>query len=136
VDGGVHCGQIPGMDDADHPAGASPWRFSAMAPDQCLTMIDVRAGVDEIDRLLVALIARRQGYMNAAARIKPHRGAVRDEARIEQVLANVRREAEAAGLSWAIAEPVWRTLIEQCIAHEFVVYDHLKPEEKPPGGGV
>jgi isochorismate pyruvate lyase len=86
-------------------------------------MLDVRAGVDEVDRLLVALIARRQGYMDAAARIKPSRDVVRDEARIRQVLANVRGEAERKGLSWAIAEPVWRELMERCIAHEFEVWD-------------
>ena len=96
-------------------------------------MTDVRAGVDEIDRLLVTLLARRQGYMDAAARIKPDRGAVRDEARILQVLNNVQAAAKTAGLSWAIAEPVWRTLMEQCIAHEFMIYDALKPGEKPPG---
>lgn len=91
-------------------------------------MTDVRAGVDEIDRALVRLIARRQGYMDAAARIKPNRAAVRDEARIQQVLDNVRAAGEQAGLSWAIAEPVWRTMMERCIAHEFAVYDRLKPQ--------
>jgi len=80
--------------------------FEALDPDACQTMLDVRAGVDEIDRMLVALIARRQGYMHAAARIKPSRDVVRDEARIQQVLDNVKAEAEQAGLSWAIAEPV------------------------------
>lgn len=86
-------------------------------------MLDVRAGVDEIDRLLVALIACRQGYMEAAARIKPSRNVVRDEVRIRQVLANVNAEAARHGLSWAIAEPVWRELMERCIAHEFEVWD-------------
>ena len=32
-------------------------------------------------------------------------------------------EARRAGLSAAIAEPVWRTLIARCIAHEFAVFD-------------
>lgn len=86
-------------------------------------MLDVRAGVDEIDRMLVTLIARRQGYMDAAARIKPSRDVVRDEVRINQVLANVRAEAERQGLAWAIAEPVWRELMERCIAYEFDVWD-------------
>lgn len=89
-------------------------------------MGDVRAGVDEIDRALVLLIARRQGYMDAAARIKQTRAAVRDEARIQQVLDNVRANAEAAGLSWTIAEPVWRTMMEACIAYEFEKWDGLK----------
>jgi isochorismate pyruvate lyase len=86
-------------------------------------MVDVRAGVDEIDRALVKLIARRQGYMDAAARIKTTRASVRDEARIQQVLDNVRANAEAAGLSWSIAEPVWRTMMEACIAYEFDKWD-------------
>ena len=34
-------------------------------------MAEVRQGVDALDRLLVALLAERQGYMDAAARIKP-----------------------------------------------------------------
>lgn len=95
-------------------------------------MLDVRAGVDEIDRLLAPLLARRQGYMDAAARIKPARAAVRDEARIAQVLANVRANAAAAGLSWAIAEPVWRALVEACIAYEFNAFDARTAEAAIP----
>jgi isochorismate pyruvate lyase len=91
-------------------------------------MKDVRAGVDEIDCLLVALIARRQGYMDAAARIKPSRNVVRDEARILEVLAKVRAEAERQGLSWSIAEPVWREMMERCIAYEFEVWDELRQQ--------
>lgn len=101
--------------------------FTATDPGACTDMAQVRAGVDEIDRLLVRLIARRQGYMDAAARIKPNRASVRDEDRIEQVLSNVQKEAWEVGLSWAIAEPVWRTLIEQCIAHEFEEFDRTRP---------
>lgn len=109
------------MDDLRRAAKTA--QFSAPDPDTCRTMTDVRAGVDEIDRMLVALIARRQGYMDAAARIKPSRGVVRDEARIREVLAKVRAEAERRGLSWGIAEPVWRELMERCIAYEFDVWD-------------
>jgi isochorismate pyruvate lyase len=121
------------MDDAR----PSLRRFAAPDPEACLDMTDVRAGVDEIDRMLVALIARRQGYMDAAARIKQVRAAVRDEARILQVLANVKAEAERQGLAWAIAEPVWRTMMERCIAHEFDVWDTLRDQAAtdpaPPG---
>ncbi len=104
----------------------SRFAFAALDPEACETMIDVRAGVDEIDRALVKLIARRQGYMDAAARIKPKREHVRDEARIQQVLDNVAASAEAAGLSWAIAEPVWRSMMEACIAHEFEKFDAIR----------
>ncbi|HRO02655.1 MAG TPA: chorismate mutase [Terricaulis sp.] len=89
-------------------------------------MLDVRAGVDEIDRMLVALITRRQGYMDAAARIKPSRSVVRDEARIQKVLDNVKAEAAQSGLAWSIAEPVWREMMERCIAHELEVWDRTR----------
>jgi isochorismate pyruvate lyase len=93
------------------------------APSACTSMSEVRQGVDALDRALVTLLAERQGYMDAAARIKPNRAAVRDEARIEDVVAKVKAAARAAGLSESIAEPVWRLLIERCIAHEFEVWD-------------
>lgn len=96
------------------------------APESCATMTEVRQGVDALDRALVTLLAERQRYMDAAARIKKERAAVRDEARIEDVVAKVKAEARRQGLSEQIAEPVWRLLIERCIAHEFEVWDRLR----------
>jgi isochorismate pyruvate lyase len=98
------------------------------APADCATMAEVRQGVDAIDRLLVAVLAERQRYMDAAARIKQDRQAVRDNARVEDVVAKVKAAARDAGLSEDIAEPVWRTLIERCIAHEFGVWDALRQD--------
>ena len=95
-------------------------------PEACETMTEVRQGVDALDRALVTLLAERQRYMDAAARIKVERHAVHDQARIEDVVAKVKAEAARQGLSEAIAEPVWRTLIERCIAYEFEVWDRLR----------
>ncbi len=92
---------------------------------KCETMADVRREVDRLDRELVALMTERQAMMNEAGRIKATRDLVRDEERIEQVVANVLRESEKTGLSPAIAEPVWRLLIEKSIEHEFGVFDEL-----------
>ncbi len=94
--------------------------------ENCQTMSEVRAGVDALDRELVRLLVQRQAYMKAAARIKTSREAVYDAARIEDVIAKVLAEAERQGLSADIAEPVWRTLIERCIAHEFDHWDRLR----------
>jgi isochorismate pyruvate lyase len=107
---------------SDLPALVGPRRD----PDACASMAEVRQGVDALDRALVALLAERQRYMDAAARIKPDRGAVRDEARIEDVVAKVKAAAREAGLSESIAEPVWRLLIERCIAHEFDTWDRTR----------
>ncbi len=86
-------------------------------------MAQVREGVDFIDAKLVRLIATRQGYMHAAARIKQNREDVYDAPRIEDIIQKVLTLSKAAGLSADIAEPVWREMIKQCIAHEFKVWD-------------
>jgi isochorismate pyruvate lyase len=91
-------------------------------------MIDVRAGVDEVDRELVALLVRRFGYMDAAARIKTDRNIVRDEARKAQVLDNVARDAAAAGLEPDRLRAVWNELVEQSIAYEMVRWDRLRAD--------
>jgi isochorismate pyruvate lyase len=102
------------------------WRTAMtipLSPETCLTMADVRAGVDATDAELVALLARRFGYMRAAARIKPDRGAVRDETRKAQVIANVRLHAVAADLPPERLAAVWEALVEQSIAYELEVWD-------------
>lgn len=96
------------------------------APETCTIMSEVRAGVDALDRALVALVAERVRYMDAAARIKPDREAVRDETRIEDVVAKVLASAAREGLPETVAEPVWRRLVERCIAYEFEVFDRLR----------
>lgn len=86
-------------------------------------MVEVRAGVDRVDPDLIALLARRFAYMDAAARIKTDRDAVRDEARKAQVIANVRAAAEAAGLPAAEIADLWARLVEASIAYEMDAFD-------------
>jgi isochorismate pyruvate lyase len=100
--------------------------YQLLDPDDCLTMTEVRTGVDAVDRELVRLLARRFGYMDAAARIKPERGHVRDEARKAQVIANVRAEARAAGIPEDPIADLWDRLIEASIAYELEKFDRLR----------
>ncbi|USU13690.1 chorismate mutase [Sphingomonadaceae bacterium OTU29THOMA1] len=91
-------------------------------PD-CTTMKEVRAGVDALDRELVTLLAQRFAYMDAAARIKPERGHVRDEARKAAVIANARAEAERLGLPGGAIADLWEQLVEASIAYELSAFD-------------
>lgn len=86
-------------------------------------MAEVRAGVDQVDRELIQLLVRRFAYMDAAARIKPERGAVRDEPRKAQVIANARANARAVGLPEDVIARLWDQLIESSIAYEFDRFD-------------
>ena len=92
-------------------------------PRRCKNVAELRAEIDRIDRALVKLLSERQRYIERAAEIKSDRIAVRDETRIEDVIAKVLDEALKAGLSAEIAEPVWRTLVERSIAFEFQAFD-------------
>jgi len=96
------------------------------SPENCRDMAELRAEIDQLDRELVSLLAERQRYIERAAEIKRDRSVVRDEARIEDVVAKVLIAARKAGLDPKIAEPVWRVLIGRCIAHEFERFDELK----------
>jgi isochorismate pyruvate lyase len=86
-------------------------------------MAEVRAGVDALDAEIVAHLGERFRYMAAAARIKPDRAAVRDEARKADVLAKVAAHAEAAGVPRAAAAELYERLVEASIAYEFERFD-------------
>jgi len=95
-------------------------------PADCTTMTEVRAGVDDVDRQVVALLKRRFGYMEAAARIKPDRSAVRDEWRKADVLAKVDATAAGLGVDPALMARLYEDLIETSIAYELEVFDQTR----------
>lgn len=106
---------------------------ASISPEDCRRMEDVRIEIDRLDRILVELIAERTRYIEAAGRIKEAAEDVRLEWRIEDVVSKVIASAEDADLPAAIAEPVWRLLIDRSIAHEFEVWRAVRgcgPEEE------
>lgn len=95
-------------------------------PADCNTMTEVRAGVDDVDRQVVALLKRRFGYMDAAARIKPDRSAVRDEWRKADVLAKVDGAAAALEVDRSLLARIYEDLVETSIAYELEVFDRTR----------
>ena len=95
-------------------------------PENCTTMTEVRAGVDQVDQRIVALIARRFAFMDAAARIKQHRSTVRDEQRKADVLAKVEAAAGEHGLDRVLVRRLYEDLIESSIAHELETVERLR----------
>lgn len=88
-------------------------------------MAEVRAGVDAVDLEILKLLVRRFNFMDAAARIKVDRGAIRDEGRKAEVLANVDSAAHELGLDRALVERFYEMLIEASIAYELNAFDRL-----------
>ena len=92
-------------------------------PAECRSMAEVRQSVDRLDEQIVALLAERFRYMEAAARIKPGREQVRDEWRKADVLAKVRGAAVAAGAPVERIAALYEALVESSIAFEFDRFD-------------
>jgi isochorismate pyruvate lyase len=95
-------------------------------PANCRTMPEIREGIDELDRRIVALLAERMRYIEAAARVKETRGTVRDEWRKADVIDKAKAAARSAKLDERVVADVYEILVERSIAHEFVVFDRLE----------
>ncbi|MCW0182851.1 chorismate mutase [Zavarzinia sp.] len=90
---------------------------------RCNTMEEVRAEVDRLDREIVRLLAEREQRIADAGRIKESRDIVRDEARVEDVVAKVRILAQNHGATADLIEAIYRDMMERFIAHEFTLWD-------------
>jgi isochorismate pyruvate lyase len=108
-------------------AAAKGKRMTRVKPADCTDMAEVRNGVDRLDEEIVALLAERFRYMAAAARIKPERSQVRDEARKAAVIANARRVALAAGAPVERLVALYEALVESSIAYELERFDERRP---------
>lgn len=98
-------------------------RAEVTLPEDCTTMSEVRAGIDALDRQLVALMAQRLRFIAAAARIKTDRDAVRDEWRKADVLSKVEATSRDLDVPTDLTTQIWELMVEYSIAHEFVLFD-------------
>jgi isochorismate pyruvate lyase len=89
-------------------------------------MAEVRAGVDALDEQIVTLLGTRMRFMDAAARIKPDRGLVRDEVRKAAVIDHARQVAVRVGCPPEVVADLYDRLIEASIAYEFDRFDAIR----------
>ena len=87
--------------------------------DDIPDMPALRARIDALDAQLIALFAERSALIDRAARIKAERGLpARIDWRVEEVVANARRNAADAGLDGALFAQIWRQLVDAAIDQE------------------
>ena len=90
-----------------------------MQIDDIPDMATLRAHIDTVDEQLIALLAQRHALIARAAQIKAQIGLpARIDNRVEEVVANVGRQAASRGLDPALIENIWRQLVEAAIAQE------------------
>ncbi|WP_339864335.1 chorismate mutase [Paremcibacter congregatus] len=93
---------------------------------KCTTMAELRDEIDQLDRVIVELLSVRQGCMEQAAEIKQDRNLVRDEERVEDVVAKVLAHADKVGAHPELVEMLYRDMIEWCINYEMTVFDSAR----------
>jgi isochorismate pyruvate lyase len=91
---------------------------NTVPPDQCSNLDEIRAGMDAIDREMIALIARRVACVRAAAAFKTSSANVAAPERVAAVLKTRREWAEAAGLNGDVIEGLYRDLVAYCVSEE------------------
>ena len=101
--------------------------FSAIEPESCRSIQEIRDGVDEIDLALLKLLVRRQAYAKRFVQIKKDAGMPQapDRKRIAQQVERARALGVEMGLSPIIVEPLFRTMIAQHVEFEFLEYSRL-----------
>ncbi|MGC4847441.1 chorismate mutase [Micromonospora sp. DT15] len=82
------------------------------------TLTAIRARIDELDRDLVGLLARREELVRQAAPLKSDAQAVRAPDRVAQVVARVRTLASEAGADPDLIERIYRGMIQAFIDME------------------
>jgi isochorismate pyruvate lyase len=78
---------------------------------ECASLDEVRSNIDRLDREIVKLLAQREKYVLQAARFKKTEADVHAPARVEEVVANVRRHAGEFGASPDVVERGYRVLV-------------------------
>ncbi|MFI6784493.1 chorismate mutase [Micromonospora sp. NPDC050276] len=86
--------------------------------ETALTLIEIRARIDELDGELVGLLARREALVRQAAPLKSDGQAVRAPDRVAQVVARVRALASEAGADPDLIERIYRGMIQAFIDME------------------
>lgn len=101
--------------------------------NKCTTMPEVREQIDRVDRAIVPLLVERLEYIKQAGHIKNDRNTVRDNWRVEDVIAKIISTTQACEGDVQMTEDVYRFLIEWSINHEFDVFDNLSEKNEETG---
>ncbi len=102
---------VPAPASAADPAPAPHGTPQAAGGTCCDSLAEVRQNIDRIDSAILKLMAERGTYVREAGRFKANAASVQDDARVARIIAKVRAEAEADGLSPDVAEATYRAMI-------------------------
>lgn len=99
----------------------------------CNTLADVRSAIDQIDFMLVGLLAERGRYVREAARFKRDQAEVAAPDRVQQVINQALHHARQMGAAPEVVEAVYRSMVTGFIAIESRQHQALAVAGTMPG---
>lgn len=87
-------------------------------PDECENMLDIRAGIDQLDRHIIALLGQRFAFVKTASKFKTSETDVKAPDRFQAMLKERRVWADEEGLNADVIEKMYRDLVNYFIAEE------------------
>ena len=103
-----------------------------MRVENCDSIEEVRAHIDQIDRQIVALLAERGGYVTQAARFKKTTEDVKALQRVEQVISKVTALSQELGANPSVTEQVYRAMIAAFINAELAEHASINNSANNP----
>ena len=97
-------------------------------PEQCENIADIRAGIDRLDRQVIALLGQRLAYVKAASKFKTSETTVRAPERFKSMLNQRRVWAEEEGLNADAIEKMYQDLVSHFIDEEMKYWRQSKIE--------
>lgn len=98
---------------------------------ECENLGDIRQGIDDLDRQIVQILARRLTYVKAATRFKASQQAIPAPDRVRAMLEERRQWANDAGLPVDETEDFFKDLIHWFINQQITHWRALHPEAQP-----
>jgi len=93
---------------------------------QCSTLEEARNEIDNVDRGIVELIAKRNEYIKQIAHFKTSVDEIKAEERIADVIANVREQAISLGLSPNLINDLYVRMIDEMVESEISEFKNAK----------
>lgn len=93
---------------------------------KCSTLEEARNEIDNVDREIVNLIAKRNEYIKQIAHFKTSVEEVKAEDRIADVIANVRAQAISLGLSPNLINDLYVRMIDEMVESEISEFKNAK----------
>lgn len=86
---------------------------STLPVSNCQTLTCVRKEIDLIDEKIVDLLVQRFAYVKKAGVLKRNRKHIHDCAREQEILQQVRKQADKQGLPGVIVVDVFKTILHE-----------------------